>query len=217
MSLRLHPAYPALLSMALFIISGCGGGAPATTVSSYAENEHDHAHGHEHADHGPHGGDLIELGSDEYHAEVVHQEGGKLGVYILDGKAVATVAIDAGEITLNVVVDGKPAQYPLIASPTEADAAGKSSLFVSADDEAHAALHREGVAAKLVLTINGRSYQGAVTHSHSHEHGKCSGGSCCHKNGGCGNDQCTCGKHCNCEPGQCQCEADKCQCPGHQH
>ncbi|MBL8851502.1 MAG: hypothetical protein JNG89_17595 [Planctomycetaceae bacterium] len=214
MSVRIHPAYPALLGIFLFTLSGCGGGpAPASTVTSQAGHDHEHAH----ADHGPHGGDLIELGSDEYHAEVVHQDGGKLGVYILDGAAAVAVPIDAGEITLNVVVDGQPAQYPLTASPTETDAAGKASLFVSADGQAHNALHREGATAKLVLTINGRSYQGAVMHSHSHEHGTCSHGSCCHKHGGCGNDKCTCGKECTCEAGQCQCEPGKCQCPDHTH
>ena len=47
-------------------------GVPATEVTPADEKaEHDHA-GHDHAHVGPHGGDIVELGDENYHAELAH-------------------------------------------------------------------------------------------------------------------------------------------------
>jgi hypothetical protein len=164
---RLHHTLLALFAIGLLTFSGCGGGAPAE-IPAPAPPEHEHAH--EHADHGPHGGDLVELGSEEYHAEIVHEADEKLSIYILDGSAKNLVPIDATEITLNIVHDGSPEQHALAAAPTETDPAGKSSRFVSADAHAGEDLDIEGVQAKLAVTINGTAYQGAVAHDHDHDH-----------------------------------------------
>lgn len=51
-------------------------------------------------------GDLVELGNEEFHAEVVHGEAGSVTVYILDSAAKVTVPIDATELTINVSHDG---------------------------------------------------------------------------------------------------------------
>jgi hypothetical protein len=157
---------PALLSVALLTFAGCGG-APTPTPAPTPTAETEHAH--EHPDHGPHGGDLVELGSEEYHAEIVHEADEKISVYILDGSAKTAVPIEATEITLNVVHDGSPEQHALAAAPTDTDPAGKSSRFVSADGHAGEDLHIEGVQAKLAVTINGTAYQGTVSHHHDHE------------------------------------------------
>jgi len=156
-----------LFAVALLAFTGCGGApAPAPAPTTTTEE-----HAHEHPDHGPHDGDLVELGNEEYHAEIVHEAEGKLSVYILDSSAKNLVPIDATEITLNIVHDGSPEQHALAAAPTETDPAGKSSKFVSADAHAGEDLDLEGAQAKLAVTINGTAYQGAVAHNHAgHEH-----------------------------------------------
>lgn len=70
----------AIVAVGLFTISGCtepSGGEQFSEVSSHDNeqpNQDPHA-GHAHPTHGPHGGDLIELGNEQYHAELVHPHG----------------------------------------------------------------------------------------------------------------------------------------------
>ena len=64
----------ALLALVTFALSGCADppdGDQFNEVST-SENEHPDEHAHAHPSEGPHGGDLIELGNEEYHAELVH-------------------------------------------------------------------------------------------------------------------------------------------------
>lgn len=64
----------ATLAIAAFMLSGCSdpsGGDQFKEVST-TENEQPDEHAHAHPSEGPHGGDLIELGNEEYHAELVH-------------------------------------------------------------------------------------------------------------------------------------------------
>ncbi len=61
---------------------------------------------HDHSSEGPHHGTLVELGKEEYHAEVVHA-GDVVTVYILDARAEKAVPIEATEVTINVLHDGK--------------------------------------------------------------------------------------------------------------
>jgi hypothetical protein len=164
----------ALIAIASFI-AGCGGGNDADTnttpVVETDDHGHEHESGHDHPDHGPHGGDLVELGGDDYHAEVVHGDDGSVTVYILDGAAASTVAIDATELNINVTHDGQPEQFTLAASPEAVDAEGMSSRFVSNDAELGEHLDEEGASAKLVVRIDGTPYSGNIAHSHDHEHG----------------------------------------------
>ncbi|MEO2014873.1 MAG: hypothetical protein ABGZ53_10935 [Fuerstiella sp.] len=125
---------------------------------------------HAHPSEGPHHGDLVELGNEEYHAEVVHdEEGGSLEIYILDGSATKQVAIDTTELTINISHDGQPEQFILTAKPDEGDEAGKSSRFISADKELAEHLDEEGTSPRMVVKINGKSYRGEIKHDHDHE------------------------------------------------
>ncbi len=119
---------------------------------------------HEHASVGPHHGSLIELGNEEFHAEMVHDEQ-SVTIYILDSAAKTTVPIDAAELTINVIHEGTPEQFKLPASPEAGDPTGKSSRFTLAD--ADLAGHIDDVAApKISVTIDGTSFQGEIKHSH---------------------------------------------------
>lgn len=157
----------ATLSVALCVLIGCTNQTPSSgppSDSATASNGHDD---HDHPTTGPHHGDLIELG-DEYHAELVHDASDTVTLYVLDFAATQPVPIDATEVTINAKHHGKPVQFTLTASPDAGDPAGKSSRFVITDDELMHCLEHEDAEARLVISINGKSYRGVITHNHDH-------------------------------------------------
>jgi hypothetical protein len=118
---------------------------------------------HSHA--GPHGGHVIELGADEYHAELVlDKDAGTATIYLLDSAAKEAVAIEATEIALNTRHDGQARQYPLAASPEAGNQPGTSSRFVSSDNQLITLLATGHADAELVLEINQKQYRGKVGH-----------------------------------------------------
>ena len=124
---------------------------------------------HEHPSEGPHHGSLIELGKEEFHAELVHDEK-SVTIYVLDNAATNSVPVDSSEVVINVLHDGKPEQFKLAAAPEESDPSGKSSRFVANDPELASHLDDEAAAPKLSITINGKSYRGTITHDQDHAH-----------------------------------------------
>lgn len=159
-------------------MTGCKPGPSADSGSgagSATADAHGEAGAHAHPTEGPHHGGLIELGNEEYHAELVHDdEAGSVTIYVLDSAATQQVPIDATEITINATHDGKPEQFSLAASPDANDPEGKSSRFVSTDKELAMHLDEEGAEPRLVLTIDGKSYRGTIQHDHEghddHDH-----------------------------------------------
>jgi hypothetical protein len=143
-------------------------GAVTTGPPATVETGHDHAHPTE----GPHGGSLIELGSEEYHAELVHDDAAKtVTIYLLDSAAKVSVPIDAAEIIINLKHDGKGEQFKVAASADTKDPAGKSSRFVSTDAELAEDLDHEDAEPQLAVKINGKQYRGVIKHDHEgHEH-----------------------------------------------
>ena len=86
---------------------GCSGGddyrefTPTDDVTNTTPHD-DHAHAL-----GPNGGHLIELGEEEYHAEVVMDEAARtLTVYLLGGDAKTAQPTAEPTVTLNLEVDG---------------------------------------------------------------------------------------------------------------
>lgn len=151
---------PALLVLSM---SGCGSKASKTSTPAAGAAAEDHGH----ASQGPHGGSLIELGNEEYHAELVHDDkAGSVTVYILDSAAKASVPIEAADVTINLKHEGRGEQFKLAASANPGDAAGKSSRFASTEAELVEDLDREGAEAELVVTINGKQFRGALAHEH---------------------------------------------------
>jgi hypothetical protein len=153
----------ALLSMG--IVVGCG--KPAEKKPT-PEKEHVHDHPSE----GPHGGHLIELGAEEYHAELVHDDATKtVTVYLLDSKAAQPVGIAETELTLNLVVDGKPQQAKLAAAPQPGDTEGHASRFSVVDEKVLEALDAPKTTGRLNVTISGKPYVGEIAHEeHDHKH-----------------------------------------------
>lgn len=157
-------SFIALMAACSFSLSGCGPKtAPNATTESVEVDPHDHPH------EGPHHGTLVELGDEEYHAEVVH-DAQSVTVYVLDASAKQAVAIDAKELTISLLHDGAPEQFTLAASPQETDAAGQASRFTATDAELVGHLDDAAAAPKLNVTIDGTAYRGAILHDHDHDH-----------------------------------------------
>lgn len=146
-------------------LAGCSSG----DKDHAAEPGHSEA-GHDeggHATTGPHGGSLIELGNEEYHAELVHDDtAGTVTVYVLDSAAKSSVPIDATDITINLKHEGKGEQFTLAASADQGDPAGKASRFVSSDAELAKDLDQEDAGPQIVIKIGGNQYRGAIEHAH---------------------------------------------------
>ena len=152
------------LTIALTTAIGCGKGQDTGPRGSTVGDEHDHP------SEGPHHGSLIELGNEEYHAELVHDDAaGTVTIYLLDSTAQTATPTDIKELQINLSHDGKAEQFSLVASPDSGDPAGKASRFVSSDAELAEELDHEGVQAQLVVSIAGKQYRGAIEHDDDHE------------------------------------------------
>jgi len=161
----------AVMALGLMIFAGCGGGDPSDTSSTAGSHDDHDDHGdHDHPSEGPHHGGLIELGNEEYHAELVHDDdAGTVTIYLLGSSAKSAVPIEATELLINLSHDGEAEQFTLAASPDAGDPAGKSSRFVSTDEELAEDLDHEGADAQLVVTIGGKQYRGEISHDHDEE------------------------------------------------
>lgn len=161
---------------ALLLLSGCESNKPAsgTSASSPVTQTQANEAEHDHPTEGPHHGDIVELGNEEYHAEIVHGNGGEVSIYLLDSKAKNPVPIDAPEVVINLSHDGQAEQFKLPAVPETGDPAGQASKFSLKNEELSGDLDSEGTSAKLVITINGKSYSGKIEHHHEdgHDHDK---------------------------------------------
>jgi len=130
----------------------------------------DEGHDHEHPSEGPHHGVLIELGDEEYHAELLHDERyGVVTIFILDGTARKSVPIE-GSVVINAMYRRQPVQFPLAA------VRGDASQFQSDEPALTEALDDPRSNASLRVTIDGRMYSGKLPvhdhgHDHNHDHG----------------------------------------------
>lgn len=156
----------ALPTLAL-IFAGCGGAPDKPGKIGGKPPAGKEAQAHETI--GPHGGHLIELGKEEYHAELVHDDKAKsVTIYVLDSSAKKATPIDASDVTINLKHDGKGEQFKLAAAPQESDPKGKSSRFASDDAELAEDLDAKGTNAQLVLEIAGQTFRGKIEHGDEH-------------------------------------------------
>lgn len=124
-------------------------------AAGHADHD-DHDHGA-----GPHGGSIVELGDDEYHAEVVVDgKAHALKVYLL-GKDAKTVApVTATEVVVTTEDDKK---LTLKAAPQASDGEGKASLFELTEEATVDAIAKAGfIHGSLQLEIEGKPYRGDI-------------------------------------------------------
>lgn len=161
----------AVLACCLVVcLSGCGGTQPPAPAGGSAATD---SHGeHPHPERGPHQGDLIELGDEEYHAELIHDDATKtVIIYLLGQDAKTAVSIPDPQIDLNLAVEGKPLQVKLAAAPQEGDPAGEASKFTVVDEAALTALDAPKTTGRLNVSIAGKAYSGSLSHeAHGHKH-----------------------------------------------
>lgn len=148
-----------------WLVMACGVVACGVLTSAMAaEDEHDHP------TEGPHHGTLIELGKEDFHAELVHDDAtDTITIYILDAAAKKAVPIVAKKLTLNMVAAGKPQQFHLAAKPQEGDPEGLSSAFSATDKALCQVLDAEGTKGRMNVEIGGKVYVGEVGGHDDHD------------------------------------------------
>jgi len=161
MSTKSLTLFSSVLAIAL-LTTGCG-----DTKTKTDEKKKDDHHGHAHPSAGPHDGLLIELGNEEYHGEMLHDEAtNKITIYILDGAAKEEVKIAEDSVSINTMIGEEPKSFALDA----VDAAnGMASHFEITDESLATAIDMEGVKSKLKLTIDGKQFTGSIE-EHDHDH-----------------------------------------------
>lgn len=126
---------------------------------------------HDHPSEGPHGGALVELGDEEFHAEfIVKDKTHEVVVYILDGSAKKVVPIEEPQLLLNLKTTAKPQQFKVPAAPAKGDPEGKTGRFLLKDEKLVDVLHAKGTTAHLRVKINNQSYSGKIDLDHHHDH-----------------------------------------------
>ena len=126
---------------------------------------------HVHPTEGPHHGELVELGDEEFHAELVHDEATEtLTVYLLDAAAVHAVGSKSPEVRINLSHDGTAQQYTLAAKRQLNDLPGESSRYISQDSKLCEKLDHLDGSAQLVVMIRDKQYRGKIEHDHGHHH-----------------------------------------------
>lgn len=128
----------ALIPVVLAFAIGCGSSnAPATqgrgtdkpqeakTTAAAKEGEHEHKPG-------AHGGLIIEIGRDSYHAEAVFEKGGVLRLYTLGKDEAKLQEVEAQALTGYVKAEGatEATSFVLKAVPQSGDPEGKTTQFV---------------------------------------------------------------------------------------
>jgi len=141
----------------------------------HAGHDHDDSAGHEHPTEGPHGGHLIELGNEEYHAELLHDENTRtVTIHLLDGAGKQPVAIPQTEITLQLFQGGQFVKYALKSVQGPGGSAGAASRFEIVDAAlCNTLCDEDETRGRLQVSINGKPYTGTIEHSshgdHDHE------------------------------------------------
>ena len=154
---------------------GCNGKSDYKSVADVkkAPPLPDHGHGEK----GPHGGGIVELGDEEYHAEIVVDHATEsVAVFVLGKDAKTAEPVGAAEIS--ITPDGKES-LTLKAAPQKGDGDGKASKFQIVDDAlVHTLMDAGFLHGELRITIGDKPYLGHIDYhldgaSHDeHDHDK---------------------------------------------
>jgi hypothetical protein len=150
----------------LAFAAGCNSGSQAYHDVPKGARVKDQPHQHEE---GPHGGHLVELGEEEYHAEVVFDpKTAKVTVYLLDSTAKKPAPIDAKEIKVELTMGGQPKSLSAKAVADKGDPTNKSSRFEVADNSDIKAniKDEEDLKGSVTAPIGAKTYTGKIVHEH---------------------------------------------------
>ena len=166
-----------LFTLCLVVAYGCNQEPAAEKAGETADEHDEHEHGHEME--GPHGGHIIEIGTEDHHVELTHDDASqKVAVYLLGDDAKTAKPIKAESVTINVSADGEPTQYVLPAVPQAGEADGNTSYFELVSEPLNKIVSGKSEAkstqARLSLSIDGKPFVGMIetsAHDHDHDHG----------------------------------------------
>lgn len=157
-----------LLAAACFVLFavclvGCNRDAGKPKVTNQKDEGHSkHADHKDHKDekkgehaHKPaaHGGKIVSVGTDNYHAEVVFEKDGHLKFYTLGKDETKSVSIESQTLKAHAKHDEKSHEIELKPEPLASDPKGKTSLFVGK-------LPHDLVGKKVTVTIVGLKVEG---------------------------------------------------------
>ena len=147
--LRKWILFGGLVTAALFAAAGCNKAQPTAEKPAAPQHGGDHKDKGDHKDHkdgdpkdkggehghkpGAHGGTLVSLGKDSYHAEVVFEKEGVVRLYTLGKDESKTQEIEIQELVGHVTAAGAAdaVQVKFVADPPKGAAAGKTSVFAA--------------------------------------------------------------------------------------
>lgn len=164
----------ALTAAFALVLTGCTDGSSEFTEVSHDEPEvgHEDHSGHGHGAHGPNGGDIVEVGNEEFHAEVVVDEAEqRIDVFILGSDAKTAKPIAASDISISFKHGEEVEEFKLAASALDGEAEGQASKFTITDEELFEELHEHPEGATLNFSDGDQALTGTVNHSHDHGHG----------------------------------------------
>jgi hypothetical protein len=153
-----------------FLSVGCTTKAPAPKANGGGDG----GHAHSHSEHGPHGGQVMGLGNEEYHAEFVMDEAtGKVTVYLLDKdiKTNKDAASAQETITIEAKSGAETKKYELAAVDRTTGDMPTAQQFELVDKELHGAI--ETNSATIKVTIAGKPFEQKISfegHGHEHSH-----------------------------------------------
>lgn len=106
--------------------------APAKAAADGASQSAVPEDGHEHAV-GAHGGSIVSLGGDSYHAEAIFERGGLVRLFTLGDDESIVLEVDAQKLVAYVAIEGESEWTPVSFEPipVPGDAPGKTSQFVA--------------------------------------------------------------------------------------
>ena len=149
--------------------SGSGGGGGFRTFNEKKDNvENKEAHEHHH-EHGPHAGHIVELGGEEFHAEVTMDEKSRnIVVYLLKSDLKTALTTEAEALRLNLVHDGKPVQLELKPAPQDGETKGASRFQIAGEAVPAGLEDLEDLGGKVAVNIGGKDYSGELEGGHDH-------------------------------------------------
>lgn len=134
------------LTAFLALAAACRDSAtPNHDHSGAAHHGHEHSHGHSHD--AQHGGQVIVLGKEAFHLELVpDQAAGRLTLYVLDGHMESFVRIAMPTIALNLSADGSSRTLELaaVAQSATGETVGDTSQFSATADWLRSATQLSG-------------------------------------------------------------------------
>ncbi len=124
------------VALALVAVAGCGGGqggpppADRPTQVNAAAPARDSEHAHKP---GGHGGNVVEVGRDNYHAEAVFEKGGVVRLYTLGKDEAKIQEVESQTLTGYIKPEGGTEAESIVFRPVPqpGDAEGKTSQFVA--------------------------------------------------------------------------------------